>query len=85
MCVSFSHLLDKVQNINFQYTLMFGTSELGRTSDKKYTKMHVILVHFQPCCLTCSCCFAVLVGGNACGLILAGTDVCICQLVLSSV
>jgi len=32
--VSLSHLVDKIQNPDFQYTVMFGTQELVRIPDK---------------------------------------------------
>jgi len=41
-------------------------------------KVLVILVQFQPCCLTCYGSFAVVVGSNARDLTLGGMDVCVC-------
>jgi len=32
--VSLNHLVDKIQNTDFQYTVMFGTQELVRIPDK---------------------------------------------------
>ena len=32
--VSLSHLVDKIQNTNFRYIVMFGTQELVRMHDK---------------------------------------------------
>lgn len=38
MSLSFSHLVDKIQNTDFQYVVMFETQELVKILDMKWTK-----------------------------------------------